>query len=73
MTKYLVENKFKGTVERVMKSYMTAGKDIKVLSYLFKLSGVIDGLMINEGEIKASQILLKVQASKYASLNDSVE
>jgi hypothetical protein len=52
---------------------MTAGKDIRVLSYLFKLSGFIDGLMINEGEIKASQILLKVQASKYASLNDSVE
>jgi hypothetical protein len=46
MIKHLVENKYKSTVERVMKSYMTAGKDIRVLSFLFKLSGFVDGLMI---------------------------
>lgn len=73
MVKELTKSNLRHTLERVMKGYMTAGKDIRVLIKLFQVSGLIDGVLVESGEMKPIQVLQKVQASKYGLVNDSIE
>jgi hypothetical protein len=73
LVKELTKSNLRHTLERVMKGYMTAGKDIRVLIKLFQVSGLIDGVLVEGSEMKPIQVLQKVQASKYGLVNDSIE
>jgi hypothetical protein len=57
MVKELTKSNLRHTLERVMKGYMTAGKDIRVLIKLFLVSGLIDGVLVESGEMKPIQVL----------------
>jgi hypothetical protein len=53
----LLKGTLRNSIERALKSYMTVGRDIRVLIKLFEVSGLIDGLLIENGEIKPIQVL----------------
>jgi hypothetical protein len=57
MVKELTKSNLRHILERVMKGYMTAGKDIRVLIKLFQVSGLIDGVLVESGEMKPIQVL----------------
>lgn len=71
MTKHLKQQGFKSVLERVLKSYMTSGRDIAVLAELFQLSGALDGLLMQQGE--TLQVLPKLQASKFGQVTEHIE
>jgi hypothetical protein len=60
LAKRLVKFNFRGIVERWNKSYITSGRDLDTLITLFKLSGCIDGLLIEQNEMVVTSILSKV-------------
>ena len=60
LAKQLVSQNYKSTIERIQKSYMTSGKDLGVLVELFQLSGSVDAVLIEHGELKPIQIVQKV-------------
>jgi len=49
MVKEIIKAEMRHKVERVIKGYMNVGRDIRVISEMFKVAGLIDGVLI-EGE-----------------------
>jgi hypothetical protein len=60
MSKELVRAGLQKTIERVLKGYMNTGRDSRVLVKMFEVTGLIDGVLIEHGELKSIQILQKV-------------
>lgn len=48
-------------LERVLKSYMTSGKEMRVLTEIFKLSGGLDSVLVTQGNgFDVNNIVMKV-------------
>lgn len=73
LCKHLKATNFRGTVDRWLKSYITSGRELNTLIALFKLSGAVDGVLIEQKELMVAQILSKVQSSKYSPVNDTLD
>ena len=52
-------------IEKLTKSYLTVGRDLTVLIQLFKTSGKVDAVLIDNNDLKPHQLLTKVQANRY--------
>lgn len=52
MQEHLVKQNAKGIAERMLRTYMIGGKDVRVLHALFSMNGKIDAFMIETGEMK---------------------
>lgn len=57
MAKQIVKARLKTMIERMMKNFMTSGRDLGVIIKLFQVCGLIDAVLIEHGELKPISVL----------------
>eukprot|EP00347_Sterkiella_histriomuscorum_P020801 403336409 len=61
LLKLIKDQNLQGAIERLTKSYLISGKDIKVIFQLFKMQGRIDAILIENNEMGQIDMLKKAK------------
>eukprot|EP00347_Sterkiella_histriomuscorum_P022268 403331086 len=72
LLKLIKDQNLQGAIERLTKSYLISGKDIKVIFQLFKMQGRIDAILIENNEMGQIDMLKKAKGFMQIQVSDNI-